>query len=135
VIVIALSLLSSQYLNAERFCGALLGTQAAGYALDRLDIIRVIVHGKVRAKAHARKAAHAILFLEAHYTCLVSVEGTSRADVDALPALRADRHTPFRVSKTSDTNRRFVLVDLLVPGLGADVLAEMASNAQLVVCD
>jgi hypothetical protein len=135
IVPILLHLLSREYLNAQRTGGTLFGTETARDALDGFDMVRVVIHGQGWAKAHTGEAADTVRFLQAHHTGFVPVEGTCRADLNAVAALGTDCHTPFGVSQAGDTDRRFVTNDLFVPGLGADIFTKMAADAELVVCD
>ena len=124
-----LYLLVGKHFNGDGFGGALLGTQGAGDALDWLNIIGVIVHARVWAEANAGQAANTFLLFKAHNAGLVTLEGTRGADLNAVTTLGADNHAPLCVAETGDTDGRLGRIDLFVPGLGANVLTEMATDA------
>ena len=93
----------------------------------------MIVHGEVGAKAHARKAADAQLLVHAHHTGLVAGQRLCGADLDTLAALVADGQIPLRVAQAGGANARLAAVDGLEPGLGTDVLAQAAADAEYFI--
>jgi hypothetical protein len=113
----------------------LLGAEAAGNALDGFDIILVIVYAGIGAKADAGQATDAQFLVETDDAGFVTGQGVGGADVDALSALGADCHCPLGIAQATDADRGLGLVDLFVPGVGANILAKVAANTQLVVGD
>jgi len=117
--------------NGQGICGTFLHTLATDDALERLSPVSVVEHCLVRAKADARQAAYAQFLPQAHDALLVPVEGLGGTDLDALAALVTKDGAEGAFALVVDADTRLFRVGDLEPGLGADLLADVAADAEL----
>ena len=76
--------------HCRRFQRAFSGqalTQSKGYALDRFLQVIGVEHGQMRTIADTTHAADALLFIDAHNTPLIAIDGVGGAHVDAFATL------------------------------------------------
>ena len=111
---------------------ALIGALAADDALEGLCPVGMVEHCPIRTKANAGKATHAQLFPQADDALLVPVEGVGGADVNTVAALvtKDGAEGDLAVTLFVDTNTRLFRIGDFEPGIGADLFAGMAADAE-----